>query len=97
VNPYLMLSAILGAALTGIEQEAEPPAPVTGNAYAMPGLQQLPATWGEAIDIFERSPIIAQLFAPEIVRNYILTKRQELHYMSELTAEERVELYLDTV
>ncbi|MFN3291888.1 MAG: glutamine synthetase family protein [Gemmobacter sp.] len=97
VNPYLMLAAILGAALQGIEAGKEPPAPVTGNAYAMPDLKQLPESWAAAIDTFESSPIIARLFAPELVRNYILTKRQELHYMAELTPEEQVELYLDTV
>ena len=97
VNPYLMLAAILGAGLMGIEQQLQAPPPVTGNAYAMPDLRQIPASWAEAIDIFERSPVIKDLFAPEIVRNYILTKRQELHYMAELSAEEQVELYLDTV
>jgi glutamine synthetase len=97
VNPYLMLAAILGAALNGIEAGKEPPAPITGNAYAMPELQQLPASWADAINAFEASPIIGRMFAPELVRNYILTKRQELHYMAELTPEETVELYLDTV
>ena len=97
VNPYLMLAAILGAALHGIEAGQEPPAPITGNAYAMPDLRQLPGTWAEAIDAFQNSPIIARMFPPELVRNYILTKRQELHYMAELTPEETVELYLDTV
>jgi glutamine synthetase len=97
VNPYLMLAAILGAGLMGIEGQMQAPEPVTGNAYAMPELHQIPATWAEAIDIFERSPIMADLFGPELVRNYILTKRQELHYMAELSPEEQVELYLDTV
>ncbi|BDY15446.1 hypothetical protein Sulfitobl28_14160 [Sulfitobacter pontiacus] len=32
-----------------------------------------------------------------MVRNFILTKRQELHYMQELTPQEQVEIYLDTV
>jgi glutamine synthetase len=31
------------------------------------------------------------------VENYVLTKRQELHYMSELSPQEQIELYLDTV
>ena len=35
MNPYLLLAVILGAALTGIEDAAEPPEPVTGNAYEM--------------------------------------------------------------
>jgi glutamine synthetase len=96
VNPCLMLAAILGAALNGIEDKAEPPAPITGNAYAL-DLPQVPTTWEDAIDAFESSPDIARIFAPELIRNFVLTKRQELHYMGELTPEERVEIYLDTV
>ena len=34
---------------------------------------------------------------PELIKNLISTKRQELHYIAELTEQERVELYLDTV
>ncbi|WP_076530131.1 glutamine synthetase family protein [Gemmobacter megaterium] len=97
VNPYLMLAAILGAALVGIEDGLQAPAPVTGNAYAMEDLAQLPGSWAAAIDAFEKSPFIARILPPELVRNYMFTKRQELHYMAELTPEEQVELYLDTV
>jgi glutamine synthetase len=32
-----------------------------------------------------------------LIRNYVLTKRQELHYMADLNREEQVEIYLDTV
>ena len=97
VNPYLMLAVILGGALLGIEDGLEPPAPVTGNAYAVPGLAQLPGSWLEAIDTFEASSLVPRLLPVELIRNYVLTKRQELHYMSELTEEEQTELYLDTV
>ncbi len=97
VNPYLMLAAILGAALLGIEDRLEAPEPVAGNAYAMEGLEQLPDTWAEAIEAFEASSVVPRIFAPELIRNYVQTKRQELHYMAELTPEEQVELYLDTV
>lgn len=97
VNPYLMLAAILGAALAGIEDAATPPPPVSGNAYAMADLPQVPATWDAAIDAFEHSALIARIFPPELVRNYLLTKKQERHYIAELSPEERVELYLDTV
>ena len=96
VNPYLLLAAILGAALTGIEDGLTPPAPITGNAYAL-DLPLLPDTWEEAIGIFETSEIMARIFPAEMIRNLVMTKRQELHYMEELTPEEKVELYLDTV
>jgi glutamine synthetase len=97
VNPYLMLAAILGAALDGIENAMEPPAPITGNAYAIDGLPQIPVDWESAIDAFEGSAIVPRFLHPELIRNLVETKRQELHYIGELTESERVELYLDTV
>ncbi len=96
VNPYLVLTAILGAALNGMEDTKEPPEPITGNAYAL-GLPRVPDNWQDAIDAFENSPQIARIFSPEMIRNLTLTKRQELHYMGELTPTEQVEIYLDTV
>ena len=96
INPYLLITAVLGAALAGIEDGLEPPAPVTGNAYAL-DLPQLPRTWPEALDAFRTDPMTARLFRPELVRNYLMTKRQELQYYDELTEAERIDLYLDTV
>ncbi|MCL4171416.1 UNVERIFIED_CONTAM: hypothetical protein GTU68_031750, partial [Idotea baltica] len=32
-NPYLVLAAVLGTALMGIEDSLNPPAPIIGNAY----------------------------------------------------------------
>lgn len=96
VNPYLMLAAILGAALSGIEDGREPPEPITGNAYAM-DLPQIPTTWEGAIEAFEHSETIARFLPRELIRNLVLTKRQELHYIGELSPEERIEIYLDTV
>lgn len=96
VNPYLMIAAILGAALIGLEDRMEPPAPIVGNAYAQ-GLPQLPETWAAAIDRFAACPLIRRIFCDEIAENYLMTKRQELHYMAELSDDEQTELYLDTV
>jgi len=96
INPYLFLAVILGAALNGIEDAKAPPPPITGNAYDQ-DLAQLPATWADAIDAFATSPEIKRIFAPTLIENLLATKRQELHYMAELSPEEQQELYLDTV
>lgn len=96
VNPYLTVAAVLGAALNGIEDRAEPPAPIKGNAYEQ-GLAQLPASWGAAIDAFAQCPQIKRIFPAHLIENFVMTKRQELHYMAELSDDETVELYLDTV
>lgn len=96
VNPYLSVAAVLGAALNGIEDRIEPPAPIKGNAYDQ-GLAQLPASWGAAIDAFAGCPQIRRIFPAHLIENFVMTKRQELHYMAELSDDETVELYLDTV
>jgi glutamine synthetase len=96
INPYLFLAAILGAALNGIEDAKAPPPPITGNAYDH-DLAQLPRTWDTAIAAFADSPEIKRIFAPTLIDNLLATKRQELHYMAELSPEEQQELYLDTV
>ncbi|ETX30050.1 glutamine synthetase family protein [Roseivivax isoporae] len=96
VNPYLLLTAILGAALNGIEDREEPPEPITGNAYAQ-GLRHIPGDWSSAIDAFEKSTVVPRIFSEELIRNLLLTKRQEVHYMNELSPAEQVTIYLDTV
>lgn len=96
VNPYLMLAAVLGAAMNGIEDAKEPPAPIKGNAYAA-DLPQIPGDWATAIDAFEKSADVARIFPRDLIRNFVLTKRQELQYMQELDASEQVNIYLDTV
>ncbi|MFB2531300.1 glutamine synthetase family protein [Paracoccus sp. p4-l81] len=96
VNPYLMHAAILGAALIGLEDRMQAPAPINGNAYNQ-GLPQIPGTWGGALTAFETCPLVRRIFSDELVTNYLMTKRQEIHYMAELSDAETVELYLDTV
>ncbi|WP_347266496.1 glutamine synthetase family protein [Paracoccus sp. (in: a-proteobacteria)] len=96
VNPYLTIAAVLGAALNGIEDRAEPPAAITGNAYDQ-GLAQLPASWGEAIEAFATSSQIRRIFPTHLIENFVMTKRQELRYVTELSEEEKIEIYLDTV
>ncbi|RWR28969.1 glutamine synthetase [Sinirhodobacter populi] len=96
VNPYLMIAAVLGAALVGIEDEMPADPPIVGNAYAQ-SLPQLPATWNLAINAFDNCALIPRIFERELIENFLMTKRQEIHYMAELSEEEQTELYLDTV
>ena len=96
VNPYLSIAAVLGAAINGIEDAINPPAPITGNAYAQ-DLPSVPMTWETAIDAFETNPETARIFDAELIRNFVMTKRQEALYMAELSEEEQTFIYLDTV
>lgn len=96
INPYLMMAGVLGAALIGIEDGLTPPPPITGNAYEL-DLPQLPTTWQDALDTFEASPEMRRIFPRHLIENLVRTKRQEIRYMSELSTDEMLELYLDTV
>ncbi len=51
----------------------------------------------EAINVFEKSEKISRIFPKELIANLVMTKRQELHYMAELTPSEQTEIYLDSV
>lgn len=96
VNPYLSIAAVLGAAINGIEDATDPPAPITGNAYVQ-DLPQIAASWNAAIEAFEKSPQIARIFDPMLIENLVMTKRQEARFMNELSADERRDVYLGTV
>ena len=61
------------------------------------GVPTIPTDWDTAIRVFEESTVVPRIFAPTLIRNLILTKKQELHYMAELSGPEQVEIYLDTV
>ncbi|MEM9434777.1 MAG: glutamine synthetase family protein [Pseudomonadota bacterium] len=95
-NPYLMLAVVLGAALLGIEAVRAAPDPLTGNAYAY-DLAELPNSWTDAVVEFENSSILAQILSPDLIRNFLMTKKQEMQYYPTLTPGERIDLYLETV
>jgi glutamine synthetase len=96
INPYLMIAGVLGTALSGIEDGLEPPPPITGNAYGL-DLPQTPVTWQDALETFADSARMRRIFAPQLIDNLVRTKRQEVHYMAELSEAEVKDLYLDTV
>jgi len=96
INPYLMFAAILGAAITGIDDALSPPAPITGNAYDQ-DLPQLAPDWESAIDLFEADAFIARAFPKGLIRNLCMTKRQELRLMADIPDVQHWKTYLGTV
>ena len=71
---------------------------IFGDLTDKPTEVSVPGPYGElTIDAFEASEEVKRIFSPDLIRNFVLTKRQELQYMDELSPEERVEIYLDTV
>mgnify|MGYP000044169799 CR=1 FL=1 len=97
VTPYLMLSVVLGAALLGMNDKMVPPAPSSGNIYDLPDLPQLAPDWESAISEFEQSPLMARILPDLMIRNLVMTKRQELAGFAALPAEEHWLSWLDAV
>ena len=75
-NPYLVMSAVLGAALIGIENKLTPATPLNGNAYEA-DVPQLPNHWNAAISAFESGSMIADIFAEQLHEVFAQLKRQE--------------------
>ncbi|MEQ9259329.1 MAG: glutamine synthetase family protein [Roseovarius sp.] len=96
INPYLTFAAILGGALLGVEDEAVPPPPTQGNAYEL-DLPQLAEDWLTAIDVFEADTGMARIFPAGLIRNLVMTKRQEARVIAELPESEHWKTYLETV
>ncbi len=95
-NPYLMLAAVLGAALLGINDRMIPSAAVRGNAYAA-DLPMLEMSWQGAIDRFQHDPMMTRIFPPELVTNLCACKKQELGRFADTDHDFETATYLETV
>ena len=73
-NPYLVLAAVLAAALEGIEAGAQPPAPFTGSSYEQ-DLPRLPTSWPDALLAFQSVTCGANL-RDAFRRAFVAAKKQ---------------------
>ncbi len=91
-NPYLVLAAVLGAALEGIENKIEPPEPMVSSTELA-----LPMDWKQAIDAFEHSESLTRVFAPILRETFLGMKKQELQVFSQQISPFEHETYLEIV
>jgi glutamine synthetase len=83
-NPYLTFAAMLHAGLDGIEKGYELPAPMERNLYDLThderqaaGIEQLPETLGEAIELMAESEVARKALGEHIFPRYVELKREE--------------------
>ena len=83
-NPYLCFSGLLQAGLEGIEKGYELPEPMERNLYHLSpderkklGIEQLPETLGEAIEIAAESELILRTLGEHVFTRFVEIKRQE--------------------
>src|SRR5437762_1522933 len=83
-NPYLCFAGMLHAGLEGIEKGYELPEPMEQNLYHLTpeerekrGIEELPETLGEAIDIAAHSELVLRVLGEHTFNRFIEIKRQE--------------------
>lgn len=95
-NPYLVIAALLGSMMIGIEERIIPADPVRGDAY-LSDLPSLPTDWASAIEAFEHGKLMARILSPTLITMIAACKRQEMErFATEVTPFE-YQSYLDVV
>ena len=90
VNPYLAVAALVAGGLHGIDKGLTLEPEFTGNAYAATDLPRVPATLGEASELFEQSEVARFAFGDDVVDHYTNMARIELAaFQSSVTDWER--------
>ena len=91
-NPYLVLAAVLAAALEGIKAGSEPPAPFTGSSYDQ-DLPRLPSSWTDALLAFQTSDFVERCFGQAFLRAFVAAKKQEIDTFAEAVSALEIATY----
>ncbi|MCW2620813.1 MAG: glutamine synthetase, partial [Frankiales bacterium] len=92
-NPYLCFALLLAAGLKGIEEEYELPPGAEDDVWAMTsserramGIHPLPDSLNAAIEVMERSELVAETLGEHVFDFFLRNKREEWRaYRSEVT------------
>ena len=103
-NPYLAFSVILAAGMKGVEEGYELPPEAETNVFAMTpeeraaeGISALPQSLSDALDVMERSELVAEALGEHIFEWFLRNKRSEwMDYKTRVTPFE-LERYLPNV
>jgi glutamine synthetase len=95
-NPYLVLAAILGAALIGIERKLPPGEPTATDVQDRKA-SKLPPDWASAIASFDHGELVAEIFPDALRTSLIACKRQELETFALRVNNFEFETYLESV
>ena len=95
VNPYLAVAATLGAALIGIEAQAEPGPSMDVDESSHRGV--LSEDWRQAVARFEASEAATKIFGAEFARVFATVKRDEIRRLNEMVTDVEYETYLERI
>ena len=100
-NPYLALAVCLAAGLDGIERGLIPPEEVTENIFSMDartradnGIDNLPGTLFEALELMKRDPLMADTLGPHAYESFLAGKYHEWDTYRTQVTEWEIEQYM---
>ena len=100
-NPYLALAVCLAAGLDGIERGLVPPEEVTENIFSMDartradnGIDNLPGTLFEALELMKRDPLMADTLGPHAYESFLAGKYHERDTYRTQVTEWETEQYM---
>jgi len=76
-NPYLAYAGMIAAALDGIQAQQDPGPLFSGDGYMAQELPRVPHTLVEAIEAFEASEFVCDVFGREVVEHLVHFARSE--------------------
>ncbi|HEX7037978.1 MAG TPA: glutamine synthetase, partial [Pseudomonadales bacterium] len=98
-NPYLVASALLAAAIWGIENRAEPAEPMIGSCYersdSIPEDQHFPVSFRQAIHRFNESAVARRMFGEEFVFMYAGTRLAQAEQFARMVTDKELERFLE--
>ena len=92
-NPYLAFSLMLAAGLKGVEEGYDLPPEATANVFALTpaeraaeGMEELPQSLAEALDVMESSELAVEALGEHIFEWFLRNKRREwAEYKAQVT------------
>ena len=100
-NPYLAFSVMLAAGLKGIDEGYDLPPEATNNIFemtteerAVEGIASLPQSLAEAVDVMERSELVAEALGEHVFDYFIRNKRAEWDDYKEQVTQWELDRYL---
>lgn len=98
-NPYIILSSVIAAGLWGIENQLQPEALVTGNAYEQefPDHLKLPSTLWDAAQRLKASEMARQYFGDEFVDHYAASREWEEREFRKHISQWEMERYFEII
>ena len=102
-NPYLVMAWVLAGIHRGLSRGAEPPPPVSGNAYRQSetsdaaALEPLPTHWAAAVPRFRNSGLAQEYLGKPFTELFATVKQGELDEFNTWITPLEIERYLGPV